>query len=135
MSNLDSVQAIYAAFGAGNVPAILTRLADDVDWESWSDNRNQAAAVPWFERRRGRDAVAGFFEIIGTWQVNGFQVVALLEGGNQVGAEIEVDFTLPSGQQLRDEELHLWTFGDDGKVTHFRHYVDTAKHIAAAQPS
>jgi ketosteroid isomerase-like protein len=89
--------------------------------------------VSWFERRHGRDAVAGFFEIIGGWQVNSFAVVAVLAGGNQVAAEVEVDFTLPSGQRLRDEEMHLWTFDDDGKVTRFRHYVDTAKHIAAAQ--
>ena len=133
MSNIESVQAIYQAFGSGDVPGILSHLADDVDWESWTDNRNQKAGVPWFERRRGPDEVTGFFQIIGSWQVNGFQVVALLEGGQQVAAEIEVDFTLPSGQRLRDEELHLWTFGDNGKVVRFRHYVDTAKHIAAAE--
>ena len=133
MSNIEAVQSIYQAFGSGDVPGILRHLADDVDWESWSDDRNQTAGVPWFERRRGPAEVTAFFEIIGGWQVNGFQVVALLEGGQKVAAEIEVDFTLPSGQRLRDEELHLWTFGDDGKVVRFRHYVDTAKHIAAAE--
>jgi len=25
----------------------------------------------------------------------------------------------------------MWTLGDDGRVTRMRHYVDTAKHIAA----
>jgi ketosteroid isomerase-like protein len=30
-----------------------------------------------------------------------------------------------------DEELHLWTFNDNGKVVRLRHYVDTAKHLDA----
>ena len=35
MSNLVStVQEIYSAFGQGDVPAILARLADDVVWET-----------------------------------------------------------------------------------------------------
>jgi len=38
-----------------------------------------------------------------------------------------------TGRRYRDEELHLWTLNDDGKVTRLRHYTDTAKHIAAAQ--
>ena len=40
--------------------------------------------------------------------------------------------TLPDGGRFADEELHLWTFDDAGRVTRYRHYVDTAKHIAAA---
>ncbi len=32
---------------------------------------------------------------------------------------------------MRDEELHLWRFDADGLICGMRHYVDTAKHIAA----
>jgi ketosteroid isomerase-like protein len=42
---------------------------------------------------------------------------------------IETD--VPGGGHYRDEEIHLWTFDDVGKVTGLRHYTDTAKHIAA----
>ena len=35
------------------------------------------------------------------------------------------------GGRFRDEELHRWAFGPDGRVTSLRHYVDTAKHLAA----
>jgi ketosteroid isomerase-like protein len=38
----------------------------------------------------------------------------------------------PAGGRFRDEELHLWTLGADGRIVRLRHYVDTAKHIAAA---
>ena len=37
-----------------------------------------------------------------------------------------------SGEALPEDEMHLWTFGPDGLATEMRHYVDTAKHAAAA---
>jgi uncharacterized protein len=39
--------------------------------------------------------------------------------------------TLATGGRMRDEELHLWRFDADGRICGMRHYVDTAKHIAA----
>ncbi len=57
-----------------------------------------------------------------------------MAGGNQVAAEIEIEFESPAtGRGLRDQEMHLWTFDDSGQVIRLRHYVDTAKHIATAQ--
>jgi hypothetical protein len=38
---------------------------------------------------------------------------------------------MPAGGRSRDEELHLWTFDEHQQVVRMRHYVDTAKHIAA----
>jgi ketosteroid isomerase-like protein len=58
-------------------------------------------------------------------------VLDLMAGERQVAAQIVIEAELPSGAVFRDEEMHLWSFGDDGRVVHFRHYVDTAKHIAA----
>ena len=50
---------------------------------------------------------------------------------NQVVAQVVIELSYPSGGRLRDEELHLWRFNDDHKIAALRHYVDTAKHIAA----
>ena len=44
-----------------------------------------------------------------------------------------IEVHLPNGGSYRDEELHLWTFDDEGKVSRLRHYTDTAKHISAAK--
>ena len=30
-----------------------------------------------------------------------------------------------------DCELHVWEFGDDGRVIRFRHFVDTGRHAWA----
>ena len=82
--------------------------------------------------RRGRDDVAGFFGVIGSWRPLGFEVLDLIGDGRQVVAEVRAWFALPNGGRFADEELHLWTFDGSGKVGRFRHYTDTAKHIAAA---
>jgi hypothetical protein len=49
----------------------------------------------------------------------------------QTAVEVAIDATGPGGGRFRDEELHLYTLDDSGKVTRMRRHVDTAKHIAA----
>jgi ketosteroid isomerase-like protein len=128
-----TVGTIYEAFGRGDVPAILGHLADDVAWDDWPDNFAQRAGVAHLMPRRGRDGVAGFFGVLGGYTVLGFEVLDVIGDGRQVVAEIRTSFALPDGGRFADEELHLWTFDDAGRVCRFRHYVDTAKHIAACR--
>jgi hypothetical protein len=96
MEHIGTVQEIYGAFGRGDIPAILDRLAEDVVFEPWADHSAQAAGVPWLARREGRDGVMGFFESLGAPEFNALEPQGFLAG-----------------------------------VTALRHYVDTAKHIAA----
>ena len=133
MSNLATVQSIYEAFGKGDVPSILDTLADDVEWESWSDNSAVKAGVPWMQPLSGKANVAKFFEVAGQMDIKDLQILGFMEGGNQVAVEFVLEAGLPTfgGGHYRDEEVHLWTFNDAGKVTRLRHYTDTAKHIAA----
>ena len=132
-SNVDTVRGIYEAFGRGDIPAILAVLADDVAWEAWEDNSAVRGGVPWMVERRGRDAVGSFFEVVGQMEVVDFEVLNLLEGGDEVAATFVFEAKLPNhgGGHYRDEEIHLWTFDADGKVARLRHYTDTAKHLAA----
>ena len=131
MSNLATVQKIYEAFGAGDIPTILGVLADDVAWEAWDGNSSAAAGLPWMTPREGRDEVVHFFEAVGAMTIKDLQILGMLEGGNQVAVEFVIEVDLPNGGHFRDEEIHLWTFNDSGKVTRMRHYTDTAKQIAA----
>jgi uncharacterized protein len=128
-----TVAEVYAAFGRGDVPAVLDALAEDVAWEDWADNWAQRADVPAMRPRRGRDQVAGFFALLGTWELLEFAVLDVIGSGPQVAAEVRASFALPDGGRFADEEVHLWTFDDAGRVVRFRHYLDTAKHIAAAR--
>lgn len=135
MSNLATVQGIYEAFGKGDVPAIIDVLADDVEWESWGDNSAVKAGVPWMIPRHGKDDVVHFFETAGQMEIVDLQILSMMEGGNQVAVEFVIEVNLPAwgGGRYRDEEIHLWTFNDDGKVMRLRHYIDTAKQIASVR--
>ncbi len=133
MSHLPTVQALYEAFGAGDVPAFLGHLAEDVEWEQWADNRAVAAGVPWLQPYSGRDAVGGFFAAVGQMEIVDLRILNMMEGGDEVAVSFVLEAKLPhfGGRSYRDEEIHLWTFNADGKVSRLRHYVDTAKHIEA----
>jgi len=133
-TNAATVAAIYEAYGRGDLPSILDRLADDVSWDAdWADHSAQrGAGTPLLQPRRGVAEVAGFFATLAECTVNDFQILDIVGSGRQVVAEVRVDISMPGGGRFVDEELHLWTFDDAGKIVRYRHYSDTAKHLAAA---
>jgi uncharacterized protein len=138
MSNIATVQSIYDAFGRGDIPAILEKVSDDCDWEAWEvDNTAQESGVPWMARLTGREGVPAFFQAVAdNLEFHSFEPRNLLEGGNQVAATLKIDATArPTGERFQDEEIHLWTFDADGKVSTFRHYLDTAKHVRVGKGS
>lgn len=129
-----TVHAIYAAFGRGDVPAILAVLDQHVAWEAWDDNHAAVAGVPWMQPRTGPSGAGAFFAVIGAGlQIHDFRVRSVMVGHGEAAVEVEIDATVvTTGRRYRDEEIHVWTFNDAGKVVRFRHYLDTAKHIWAA---
>ena len=132
MSNIETVQDIYAAFGAGDIPAILTRLADDVDW----GYGRGPSDVPWLQRRRAHEAVAGFFESLGGLDFHNFAPKELLESDGVVVALVDVDFTVKAtGRRVTEEdEVHVWRFNTDGKVSRFKEGLDSLAHQLAYKP-
>lgn len=126
MNNKDTVLGIYESFDKGDIPAIIEQLADDVNWEKWKDNYAQKADVPYLRSQTGKSGVADFFVAVEDLGVKKIDILSVLEGGNQIAVELEIETS-----KFNDEEIHLWTFNDEGKVTRFRHYIDTAKQIDA----
>ncbi len=134
LNHTAAVAAIYEAFGRGDVAAVLGHLSPEVTWDGdWADNWGQDGSLPHFLPRRGHDAVREFFHALSAYTLHDLQVHDLLAGDGQVVAQVTIELTTPSGGRLRDEELHLWTFGPDGSVSALRHYIDTAKHLEAGK--
>ncbi len=129
MSNVETVQEMYAAFGRGDVAAILAHLAEDVEWEYGGGTTD----LPWFEKRRGRAAVAGFFEALGAIDIHRFEPKTFLAAGDVVVVLLDIDCTVrANGRPIAEEdEVHIWRFGPDGRVTRFRHRADTHLQWAA----
>jgi len=130
--HLATITAIYEAFGRGDIKAVLAELADDVAWEYWRTAAHEAG-VPWLIARQGKAGASEFFQVISGWRFHEFQIADILTSERRAAVVVIVDEELTGGQRIRDEELHLWTFDEAGKITAFRHVADTAKHIAAAQ--
>lgn len=127
MANKEIIEAIYEAFSKGDIPFILDCLDENIAWEKWQNNHAQKAGVPYLLERNSIAGVAGFFEEVGKLGVKASKVLSIMDGGDKFAVEFEIE-TERFGYE---EEIHLWTFNEAGKVTRFRHYLDTAKHIAA----
>lgn len=130
-ANLAVVGGIYEAFGRGDIDFILDQIADDCAWESWLDNHGQKAGIPPMKPRSGRAGVAEFFAYVATMQIQDFKVLDLLASDRQVVVEVQISIGLPDGGSVTDEELHLYSLNEAGKIRRMRHYVDTAKQIKA----
>lgn len=130
MDNTTTVQKIYEAFGKGDIPAILSHLHAEVEWEHDATDHG----IPWLAPRRGREAVAEFFATLAQLDIQHFEPRNLLAGGNQVAAVIAIEAEVrATGKKFRDLEMHLWTFDEQGMVTRFRHVADTHQHYLAYQ--
>ncbi len=127
MNNLETTVAIYEAFAKGDVPFILGCLAERVAWESWHSNHAQIAGVPYLSERTDAAGVAEFFGETAKLGIKRAEVLAIMDGGDKIAVEFEIETERFGFEQ----EMHLWTYNDEGKVVAFRHYLDTAKHIAA----
>lgn len=132
MSHVETVRAIYAAFGQKDVPAILERLAPDVEWEYGGGTEG----VAWLSTRRGRAGVVEFFQSLAGLQLSKFDVHTVLGEGRLVVALIAVEaVAVATGKRISEQdEVHLWHFDERGQVQRFRHAVDTLQHWRACLP-
>jgi ketosteroid isomerase-like protein len=133
--NATTVATVYQAFGAGDVDTLLGLIAENVRWESdWEDNYAQRAGGPaHYKPFRGRDQLGGFFEAMGACTFSQLDVRDVIADGDRAVARVALEYTLPSGGRYRDEQLHLWTFDGEGKIIAIRHFLDTAKLLAATR--
>lgn len=129
MTPMETVHHIYAAFQRGDIPAILDCMADDVEWEY----SIAPLGVPWLERRRGRAEVPQFFASHVFFDLHRFQPKTFLASDNVVVVLIDVELTVKAtGRRVVEEdEIHIWYFDAQGRVSRFGHKVDTHRHWLA----
>jgi uncharacterized protein len=129
VSNLATLQNIYAAFQRGDIPTLLASLAENVEWEYGVTSTD----VPWLQPRRGREAVTGFFQALGAVDFHRLEPTAFLESGSVIVVLFQVEGTIKAtGRRVSEEdEVHIWHFDDAGRVARFRHRADTHQHYLA----
>lgn len=122
--NIETVKAIYEAFGRGDVDAILERCTDDVDWAA--DVADEVA--PWHGVKHGKAELPGFFAgIAQTGPVTEFTPLGF--AGNDDGEVmvfLRYAFTVSAtGKSVATNLHHYWRFAD-GKVAYYRGSEDSA---------
>ncbi len=126
-NNTQVVEALYAAFGRQDLEAVLALLSEDVEWQ-----HPRPRDIPWGGKRSGREAVAGFFQAVGSHvEVDQFVPQHWVVSGNQVivfGTE-----RMKARETKRAYEVDwVHVFGlRRGKVVEFHEYTDTATIVEA----
>jgi len=125
---LSVVQNVYAAFGRGDIPALLDALAPDVRWEVVG----RKGDYPTFGVRHGPDGVLAFFQAMGgIEEITAFEPLSLHPSGDDVFVQGRVALTLKTnGRPLAYDWLHVFAVRG-GKVAAFREFYDTAQVVEA----
>jgi uncharacterized protein len=129
--NVKTVEGMYAAFGRGDIAAVIAALDPKVEWRE-AENFIYADGNPYV----GPDAVLqGVFMRIGA-EWDGFAVSpdGVLDAGDTVIGHGYYSGTYrQNGKKARAQFAHFFDFRD-GKVVRFQQYTDTAqfKEVTAA---
>lgn len=119
MKNVEIVQGIYAAFGRGDVPAILAVQRADATWVI-------AGQTPYSGSYRGAAEILQFFQnLVGAAEMLAFEPQQFLDAGATVivlGRENMIAKT--TGKQVENRWAHVWTMVD-GKVSSFEEFLDS----------
>lgn len=130
-SDVDLVRDGYAAFGRGDMVAVLALLDPDIEWI-------EPAGYPWGRTYRGHEDVLGLFrtaaDMLGpSWRVEPDRLMAcgedgVLALGHHRGRNDEGDWEVAFAM--------VWRL-NDGRAVAFRQYGDSAvlrQVIATARP-
>jgi ketosteroid isomerase-like protein len=113
----ELIKQTYEAFGRGDIPTVLDKLAEDVQWSA-------PRTVPQGGQFQGRSGVLQFFQGLGgAWKTHGLDVEAISEAGDLVVGVVRAEGTLRGGTPSGYGAVHVFTV-HDGKIVRFREYTD-----------
>ncbi|MDX6580906.1 MAG: uncharacterized protein QOI10_90 [Solirubrobacterales bacterium] len=115
-SNTDVVNEAYAAFGRGDIPALLALLSDEISWEG-------TEALPQSGTYHGHDGVGEFFAgVAENWPELTIDIDELIADGDHVASVGRGAGKLADGTDARYGFTHVFTFAD-GKVARFQEFA------------
>ena len=125
---IATIERLYAAYGRGDVDAVLADLADDVDWAAEA----ASTSVPWYGRFNGKAEVPRFFKEIGSHvDVTEFSLLGLASNETDVIATVRWAYTVHATGKRAAMLMQHWFRVADGKIASFRGSEDTEQSAAA----
>jgi ketosteroid isomerase-like protein len=125
-SSEDVVRSMYDAFARADIPAILSALAENIDWRAPEN-------LPHGGHFSGRDAVGRFFQGIGErWENLSVDVEDILSSGDRVVVLATARGRLRgTGEDTGYTAAHAWTLRD-GTPIRFEEMVDAPVSLPRA---
>ena len=132
MRNVLLARYVYEALGRGDVEAVLSALAPDIEWREAEGNPAQLDGAPWF----GPDAVDEklFRRLAEGWDGFTCTPTRIHDAGDVVVVEGRYSGVVRStGTSVDAQFCHLWTVRRN-QMASFQQYVDTAQLQRAMFP-
>lgn len=122
-ANIQLVQSVYAAFGRGDIAAVLDALTTDVSWGMVGREQD----VPMAGIRSGKAGAGQFFQLLReTQEITRFEPLKFAATEDMVFCWGRAEWTMcASGVAGANDWLHVMTVRD-GKVCEWRGHQDTA---------
>lgn len=126
-TNIEATQQLFVAFGAGDIPAILELLNDDIVIEFYGPK-----VIPYAGNYRGKPEARGFFEtVLSAVNINQFDPEEMLADTDKVIVTGHLNLNAKStGRTIDSDFVHVITLRD-GKWSRFRDFMDTSVAMAA----
>lgn len=129
----DVILDVYAAFGRGDIPAVLARIAPDATWGYDGPGLDD---ILWLRRGTGRDTAIGYFTgVAQTMDIKHFEPIAVAADGDRVLGLIRIDAVIrPTGKRLATTEVHAFRVRD-GLIVDYRPVIDGLAFSTAFSPA
>jgi ketosteroid isomerase-like protein len=126
-TNIEATQRLFAAFGKGDIPAILDLLDDDVVIEFYGPS-----VIPYAGSYRGLHEARSFFEtVLASVDIHEFVPQEFLADADKVVVTGHLRLSARStGRAIESDFVHVITMRD-GKWLRFRDFMNTARAAAA----
>ena len=118
--NVETVREMYAAFGRGDIDAIVAKCTKDVEWITHLD-----PIVPWSGDHSGKEFVPAFFgSIFGSVDVTAFEPQEFVAQGDTVVSIGSFGcHTRANDKDATSRWIFVWKFRD-GMVSFYEQFHD-----------
>jgi uncharacterized protein len=122
LSDLETIQGTYEAFGRGDIPAVLEAFDPNIEWVE-----PELAELPYRGTRHGSDVVANevFAAVPETYDKLELQPEEWIDGGDQVVVLGRANVKGKQGSEETVRFAHVWRMRD-GKAARMEAIMDTA---------
>ena len=128
--NTQMIQQAFAAFGRGDIPALLQMLTSDVEWVA----AGPPDILPWAGLYRGPEQVGQFFmRLAEAIEFQQFEPREYIAQGDRVVVLGYTRETFKHNSRVSEQDWIMVFTVRHGKIAYYRYLDDTAVEVAAFQ--